>query len=457
MLSSALAYAAANKQAFLDEFLEYLKIPSVSAQPEHKADILRAAEFLRAHLADLGLRAEIMPTGGNPVVYAEWLHAPGAPTLLIYGHYDVQPAEPFELWHSKPFEPEIRDGAIYARGSDDNKGQHFAHIKALASYLRSAGSLPVNVKLLVEGEEEIGGNNLTGWVDAHRDLLACDCIMVSDGSLHSINRPTITYGLRGIVGFELGVTALARDVHSGHYGGNVQNPAIALAQIIAALKDEHGRVTIPGYYDDVRPLDAAERASLSQVPWSEDDIKRETGALRTFGDPDFSNNERKGARPTLEINGMWSGYTGPGSKTIIPATAHAKFTLRLVPFMNPDKVLQQAIAHIKTLTPPGVELTFTGERGSAASYIDRSSPLFQAAVDAATATYGNPPYFELEGGSIPVVTDFLNMLKKPVILLGMGLPDDAIHSPNEKYVVACFDKGIEASIRFIDSLANAKA
>jgi acetylornithine deacetylase/succinyl-diaminopimelate desuccinylase-like protein len=315
----------------------------------------------------------------------------------------------------------------------------------------------VNVKLLVEGAEEIGGDNLTGWVDAHRDLLACDCIMVSDGSLHSINRPTITYGLRGIVGFELGVTALARDVHSGHYGGNVQNPAIALAQIVAALKDEYGRVTIPGYYDDVRPLDAAERASLSQVPWSEDDIKRETGALRTFGDPDFSNNERKGARPTLEINGMWSGYTGPGSKTIIPATAHAKFTLRLVPFMDPDKVLQQAIGHIKTLAPPGVELTFTGERGSAASYIDRSSSLFQAAVDAATATYGNPPYFELEGGSIPVVTDFLNMLKKPVILLGMGLPDDAIHSPNEKYLVACFDKGIEASIRFIDALANAKA
>ncbi len=453
MQTQALAHAHASSAAYLAEFFDYLRIPSVSAQPEHKADVLRAADWLFAHLSALGMRAEIKQTAGNPVVYAEWLGAPGAPTVLIYGHYDVQPAEPFELWHSKPFEPTVRDGVIYARGADDNKGQHFAHIKAIESYLKGAGKLPVNVKFVAEGEEEIGGTSLAEFVQQNKALLACDCVMVSDGSLYSMDRPTITYGLRGITAFELTVKALARDVHSGHYGGNVQNPAIALAQILAGLKDAHGRIAVPGFYDNVRKLTPAERADIAEVPWAEADIVRETGALQTFGDPDFTPNERKGARPTLEVNGMWSGYTGPGGKTIIPSTAHAKFTLRLVPHMEPVKVRDLVVAYIKQIAPPGVELSFTGERGAEASYIDRSSPLFQAAVDAATETYGNTPYFELEGGSIPVVGDFVKVLEKPVILLGMGLPDDAIHSPNEKYSVACFEKGIEASIRFMAKLA----
>jgi acetylornithine deacetylase/succinyl-diaminopimelate desuccinylase-like protein len=456
MLQTALSHARTNSAAYLNDLIAYLRIPSISAQPEHKADVLAAAEWLRAHMASIGLDSHVMPTAGYPVVYAEWLKRPGAPTVLIYGHYDVQPPEPFELWKSKPFEPEIRDGFIYARGSDDNKGQHLAHIKAIQSFLASGGDLPVNVKFVAEGEEEIGGNSLAHFVRDNAALLACDCVMVSDGSLFSATQPTITYGLRGMAGFELTVKALDRDVHSGHYGGNVQNPAMALAQILASLKDAQGRIAVPGFYDEVRALDPAERAAIAQVPWHAADIARETGTSEAFGDPDFTPNERKGARPTIEVNGMWSGYTGPGSKTIIPATAHCKFTCRLVPHMDPERSSELVKAHIRKNTPPGVTVEFSGGRGTEASLIDRSSPLFQAAVQAATETYGNAPYFELEGGSIPVVGDFINVLGKPVILLGFGLPDDAIHSPNERYAVRCYEQGVEASLRFMDALARQK-
>jgi acetylornithine deacetylase/succinyl-diaminopimelate desuccinylase-like protein len=453
MLESALAYARDHRDKFLNDLLDYVAIPSVSAQPDHARDVRMAALWLADHLRHIGLTADVMETGGNPVVYGEWKSPhPHAPTVLIYGHYDVQPAEPFELWTSDPFKPEIRDGNIYARGADDNKGQHLAHIKAVEAYLNTEGTLPVSVKFIIEGEEEIGGPSLGAFVAANRELLACDCVMISDGSLFNATRPTITYGLRGLADIEIGLRTLSRDVHSGHYGGNVQNPAIALAQMLAKVKDEHGRVVIPGFYDDVRPLSAEERAEIARVPWSEADITHETGALTAFGDPDFTPNERKGARPTFEVNGMWSGYTGPGSKTIIPAEAHAKITCRLVPHQDPARVGQAVEAYLRQITPPGVELTFTYRRGSPASLVDRSSEQLQAAVRAATATYGNPPYFELEGGSIPVVHDFITHLGKPIILLGFGLPDDAIHSPNEKYSVACYEKGIEASLRFLAEL-----
>jgi acetylornithine deacetylase/succinyl-diaminopimelate desuccinylase-like protein len=454
MSEAALRYAREHRDAFLDDLLKYVAIPSVSAQPEHNGDVQRAAEWLAAHLAGIGLDSRVMPTPGHPVVYAEWTKKPGARTVLIYGHYDVQPAEPFELWQSPPFEPEIRDGAIYARGADDNKGQHMAHVKALESLLRATGELPVNVKVIVEGEEEIGGGHLSEFVREHADMLACDCVMISDGSLFALDRPTITYGLRGIVQMEVAVKALARDVHSGHYGGNVQNPLVALAQIIAGLKDAEGRVTVPGFYDDVRVLSPEERADIAQVPWGPQDIVNETGALQAFGDPAFTPNERKGARPTLELNGMWGGYTGPGGKTIIPAQAHMKITCRMVPYMNPQKIIDLVQQHILRLAPPGVEVSFKDAHGGVASLIDRSSPLFRAAAEAAEATYGNPPYYELEGGSIPVVADFLAVLQKPVILLGFGMPDDVIHSPNEKYRVACYEKGIEASVRFLAGLGE---
>ncbi len=453
MLNRVLDYAHEHLSDYLDALLEYLAIPSVSAQPEHERDVKMAALWLSEHLRDAGLRAEVMATRGHPVVYAEWSgHDHHRPTVLIYGHYDVQPAEPFELWRSEPFKPTIRDGYIYARGANDNKGQHMAHVKAVASYLQSEGTLPVNVKFLVEGEEEIGSPNLGEFIASHRDLMACDCVMISDGALFSLTQPVLTYGLRGLAGFEVQVRCLERDVHSGHYGGNVQNPAFALAQILAALKDAHGRVTVPGFYDDVRTLSAEEREALARIPYEEADVMRETGALAAFGEPGFTVNERKGARPTLEVNGMWSGYTGPGSKTIIPATAHAKVTCRLVPNQDPARVLRLVQEAMRAAAPVGTTITFDAERGTPASLVPLDAPEIQAAVRAAQATYGRPPLYELEGGSIPVVHDFQTMLGKPIALLGFGLPDDNIHSPNERFATACYEKGIEASIRFLAEL-----
>jgi acetylornithine deacetylase/succinyl-diaminopimelate desuccinylase-like protein len=449
----ALAYAQAQQARFQTELVDYVAIPSVSAQPERHADVLRAAEWLQQRMRDAGLRSEIMPSDGNPVVYGEWLGAPGAPTLLIYGHYDVQPAEPFDLWTTPAFTPTVVDGALVGRGSDDNKGQHLVHLNAVEAWLKGAGKLPVNIKFIVEGEEEIGGPSLPAFVKAKAGLLACDAVVVSDGTLYSLDRPSITYGLRGLAQLEITVRALGRDVHSGHYGGNVQNPAIALAQILAGLKDEHGRVNIPNFYDEVRPLTSDERAEIANVPWSIDDVARETGATQAFGDPDFTPNERKGARPTLEVNGMWSGYTGPGSKTIIPATAHCKFTMRLVPFMDPKLVAGRLIERIKALTPPGVTVEFSDTHGTVAAFIDPNGPFFSAAARAAERTYGNPPYYELEGGSIPVVSDFIQVLGKPVVLLGLGLSGDLIHSPNERFPLACYTKGTECSIRLIAEVA----
>jgi acetylornithine deacetylase/succinyl-diaminopimelate desuccinylase-like protein len=453
MPNQVLAHAREHRAEYLNDLLEYLAIPSISAQPDHARDVKMAALWLAEHMRDVGINADVMDTKGHPVVYGEWKSQhPQALTVLIYGHYDVQPADPFELWTSDPFKPEIRDGFIYARGADDNKGQHLAHIKAVESYLKCEGTLPVNVKFLIEGEEEIGSMNLGEFIASHKDLLACDCAMVSDGSLFGPGQPSMTYGLRGLLDLEIHVRALDRDVHSGHYGGNVQNPAFALAQLLSTVKDEHGHVLIEGFYDDVRPLSETEREEIARVPWGEADIRRETGALMALGDPDFTPNERKGARPTFEINGMWSGYTGAGSKTIIPATAHAKITCRLVPHQDPKKVGEAVKAHLLKHAPAGVSVNIEVRRGSPASLVDRESSQVQAAVKAAKETYGNAPYFELEGGSIPVVHDFITQLQKPVVLLGFGLPDDAIHSPNERYAVECYEKGIEASIRFLSEL-----
>jgi len=456
MMDQALACARENHERYLNDLLDYLTIPSVSAQPEHARDVRMAALWLAEQLHMIGMAAELMETGGHPVVYGEWKSQhTHASTVLIYGHYDVQPAEPFELWHSDAFKPVIRDGKIFARGADDNKGQHLAHIKAVESYLKCAGTLPVNVKFLIEGEEEIGSAHLSDFVASHTELLACDCVMISDGALFAPGQPSITYGLRGLLGFEMTVRALERDVHSGHYGGNVQNPALALAQLLAQVKDDQGRVVIPGFYDGVRTLSASERAEIARLPWTGDDAAHETGATQAFGDPEFTANERKGARPTFEVNGLWSGYTGPGSKTIIPATAHAKITCRMVPNQQPEQIYVHIASFLKEHTPGGVTLELNPGRSSPASLISLDTSEVQAAVRAAEATWGKRPVFELEGGSIPVVHDFLTHLNRPIVLLGFGLPDDNIHSPNEKYAVACYEKGIEASIRFLAELGNA--
>jgi acetylornithine deacetylase/succinyl-diaminopimelate desuccinylase-like protein len=459
-IESALAYARDHREPFLQDLIEFIKIPSISAQPAHAGDVRAAANWLAAHLNAIGFQSSVKETTtaevrGHPVVYAEHLGAgPSKPTILIYGHYDVQPPDPLDLWHSAPFAAEVRNGQIFARGADDNKGQHMAHIKAGESYLKSGNALPVNVKFLIEGEEEIGGPNLGAFIAAHQALLACDAVLVSDGALLNMTQPVISYGLRGLVGLEVELRALNRDVHSGMYGGNVQNPAVVLAQIIAKLKDKKGRVAVPGFYNDVRVMSDAERAELARSPYGKKQVLAETGALKLFGDPAFTVNERKGGRPTLEINGLWSGYTGPGSKTIIPATAHCKITCRLVPNMNPDKVLDMVAAYIQKLTPRECTVNISRGGGAPGVLVDRNSPFMEAAVQAAEATYGNRPIFELEGGSIPVVGDFQKHLGKPVILLGFGLMDDNIHSPNEKYAVACYEKGIEASIRFLHAAAQ---
>ena len=453
MLDETLAYARDHREPFLKDLFDLLAIPSVSAQPAHAKDVRMAALWLAEHLRDIGLKASVMETSGHPVVYAEWLGAgPNKPTVLIYGHYDVQPAEPFELWTTDAFTPTVRDGYIFARGSCDNKGQHMAHVKAVESYLKAVGSLPVNVKFLIEGEEEIGGPSLTAFIEANTELLACDAVMISDGSLLSMDQPTLTYGLRGIVRLEVTVRALDKDVHSGSYGGNVQNSAVALAQIIAKLKDDQGRVMVPGFYDEVREVGADELAALGRVPYTAKDVLAETGAITLFGDPAFTLPERKGSRPTLEINGMWSGYTGPGGKTIIPATAHAKITCRTVPHMTPHKIAEQVAAYIRQVAPAATEVLVETFDGTPGLLIERESPFVTAAAAAAEDTYGNPPIFELEGGSIPVVGDFQTLLGKPIVLLGFGLNDDNVHSPNERYKLECWEKGIEASIRFLAKL-----
>jgi len=455
-LEKAIQYAAQHRNAFVTQLSEYLSIPSVSAQPDHARDIKHAALWLADHLRGLGLRAEIYETGseadpGHPVVFAEWQHTdPHRPTLLIYGHYDVQPADPVEEWESEPFEPAIRDGYIYARGASDNKGQHMAHIKAVESLLKTAGTLPVNVKLLIEGEEEIGGTHLGPFIASHADLLACDAIVISDSSLLSPTQPALVYGLRGLVCFEVEARCAAHDLHSGTYGGNVQNPLMALAQILARLKDERGRVLVPGFHDDVRTLDPAEREALARAPLSEASIIAETGASAVFGEPGFSIAERMGARPTLEVNGMWGGYTGPGVKTVLPAVACAKISCRLAPYQDPDTVAKAVTDYMRQITPPATTLTFRAlQSGNRATLIERNSPYVQAAVRAAKAAYGNEPVWMLEGGSLPVVNDFQSALGKPVILLGFGLADDRLHAPNERFALACYEKGIEASIRLL--------
>jgi acetylornithine deacetylase/succinyl-diaminopimelate desuccinylase-like protein len=457
MPEQIILYAHQQREKFVDDLTKYLAIPSVSAQPEHARDVRYTALWLSEHLRDIGLRADVMETGGHPAVFAQWANSdPHRPTVLIYGHYDVQPAEPFDLWHSDPFTPTVRDGAIYARGVCDNKGQHMAHVKAVEAYLKHQGTLPVNVKFLIEGEEEIGTPNLSLFIENNKDLLACDVVMISDSSLYTPTQPTLLYALRGLVYFEVEARCAAHDLHSGSYGGNVQNPAMALAQVLAQLKDASGHVTVPGFYDDVRVLSAEERAEIAQIPVNEEDIKAETGVSQAFGESGYNIMERMGARPTLEINGMWSGYTGPGAKTIIPATAHAKMSCRLVPNQDPDKVYEAVKRSMQSLAPAGTTLNFSMlQDGSPGTLIDRSAPQVQAAARAASATYGNPPVFTLEGGSIPVVNDFQRVLGKPIVLLGFGLPGDNVHAPDEHFTLECYEKGIEASIRFMNELGEA--
>ncbi len=456
MRDQALGYALANENAQLEELKELLSIPSISAQPQHKSDIARAAQWLVDHLRAMGMqRAQVMPTAGHPVVYAEWMGAgKDKPTVLVYGHYDVQPADPFELWHSDPFKGEVRGQNLYARGASDDKGQIFVHVKAVEAYLKAAGKLPVNVKFIIEGEEEIGGPSLDPFIEQNAQLLASNVALISDTGMPQPGLPALTYALRGLCYMEVEVTGPKRDLHSGSFGGAVYNPIQALSEIIVRLKDERGHILIPGFYDRVRPMDDDERQSLGQVPFDDEAFRAEAGIPATWGEAGYTVLEQITARPTLDCNGIWGGYTGDGSKTVLPSKASAKISMRLVPDQDHEEIGQLFRDCVTKVAPPQVQVKVKSLHGGRPAIVERNSPAIQAAAAALEKAFNRKPVFVREGGSIPVVSTFKRVLGVPTVLMGFGLSDDNLHSPNEKFYLPNFYRGIQASIYFLDELAQ---
>ncbi len=458
--AAAVARARAEHDRTLERLLDLLRIPSVSTKVEHAEDCRAAAAFLRDELAEAGLeRAEVLETGGLPCVYAEWLHAPeGAPTVLLYGHYDVQPPDPLELWHTPPFEPTVRDGSIFARGAADDKGQLWIHVAALRAMLADGGTLPVNVKVIFEGEEESGSEHLDGFVERERERLTCDTVLVSDTHMLSADQPSIVSSLRGMAYCEVTVQGPAVDLHSGAYGGAIRNPIEALAKLITACKDRDGRILVPGFYDGVVEPTADERAELERVGFDDAAFRDEAGVSATWGEAGWTVYEQVGARPTFELNGIWGGYTEPGAKTVLPATAHAKVSMRLVADQDWRRIGELLEAFLKDLAAdmPGVEsVTVESLHGGMPVLVDTSNPAMRAATAALEATFGQRPVFTREGGSIPVVATFSSVLGAPTVLMGFGLPDDRLHSPNEKFSINQLCLGIEASIAFWHAYADA--
>lgn len=455
-MSIPLQYANDHQQAHLGELMDFLRIPSVSTLAARNDDTAATANWLAQAMANAGLEnVRVIPTRRHPLVYADWLHAGvEAPTVLIYGHYDVQPAEPLELWETPPFEPTIRDDYLYARGASDDKGQVYIHVKAVEAYLRTIGRLPVNVKFIVEGEEEIGSRNLHEFIPANRELLAADSALVSDTAMLGPGKPALVYGLRGNCHVILDLVGPARDLHSGTYGGGVNNPLNALGHLLAQLKDERGHIMIPGFYDRVRPLTLEERELLAHFPLDEAAWLRETGSPELWGEPEYSLVERISARPTLDVTGMYGGYIGEGTKTVLPSRAHAKISMRLVPDQDPAEILQLFERFVRSVLPPSITLNILHSGGAKAALVDRDTAPMRAAAAAYEAAYQRPPVFMREGGSIPVVNQFETDLQLPTVLMGFGLPGDHIHSPNERFYVPNFFKGIETSVHYLDLLSN---
>ena len=435
-----------NRDRYVDELKSYLAIPSISALPEHAEDVRACAEWTAAEMKRVGLEhVRVIDTPGNPVVYGDWLHADGAPTILFYGHYDVQPVDPLELWESPPFEATVREGEIYARGAADDKGQVFMHLKAVEAVLRGSGRLPVNIRFILEGEEEVGSVNLENFVRGHKDELAADVVVISDSPMFDRGVPSICYGLRGLTYLQIDLRGTASDLHSGSFGGAVANPAFVLAQVLAQMKDRGGRVKIPGFYDDVRPLLDAERAEFAKLPFNERRYRNDLGAPKLFGERGYTTLERLWGRPTFEVNGMLSGFTGDGAKTVIPAVAMAKVSMRLVPDQDPDKVAGLCEEYLRKVTPKTVELNVTRMHGGRPWMTDFDNPFVQAAGRAIELGFGRRPVFNREGGSIPVVATFQEVLGLPSVLFGVGLPDENAHAPNEKLDLGNFHNGIIAS------------
>ncbi len=452
-MNDPIAYAQAHQQEHLNELIDFLRIPSISTQPDRAGDVKKAAHWLAEKMTVAGLEnVRVIESDRHPLVYGDWLHAgDGQPTVLIYGHYDVQPAEPFELWDSAPFEPHIRDDFLYARGSSDDKGQAYIHVKAVQALLQTNGRLPVNVKFIMEGEEESGGESLTAFIPQNKELLAADVALVSDTSIVSETQPAIVYGLRGMCYAFIDIVGPRRDLHSGSFGGGVDNPLNALCHIIAQLKDGNGRILIPGFYDNVRPLSESERDILAKFPLDEAKWLAETGTSQPWGEADFTLVERLGARPTLDVHGIIGGYTGDGRKTVLPSKVHAKISMRLVPDQEPDEIARLLKAFIEQISPPSVQVDVTISGTAPASITDMSIPAMKAAASAYCDSFGNEPVFMREGGSIPVVGDFQTFLGLETVLMGFGLPGDSIHAPNERFYLPNFYRGIETSIRFLQN------
>ena len=442
-MDKTLNYIEQNKDRFLEELFELIRIPSISSLSEHKPDMIRTAEMIKGRLLEAGVdRAEVMPSAGNPVVYGEKMVNPNAPTILVYGHYDVMPVDPIELWKTEPFSPEIRDGKIYARGADDDKGQAFMQVKAFESLVKT-DNLSINVKFMIEGEEEIGSPSLEAFCEEYKEMLQADTILVSDTGMIAQDIPSITTGLRGLSYMEVKVTGPNKDLHSGIFGGAVANPANILTQMIASLTDENNHITIPSFYDDVMVVSDEERKEMAKAPFDLEEYKKALDLNEVWGEKGYSTNERTGIRPSLDVNGIWSGYTGEGAKTVLPSVAYAKISMRLVPNQDNEKISELFAAHFKAIAPPSVKVEVSALHGGQAYVSPMSMKAYKAAEKAYTQTFNKKPVPTRSGGSIPIISTFEKVLGIKSVLMGFGLESDAIHSPNENYPLFNFYKGIE--------------
>ncbi len=452
----ARSFSRENSSHFLEELFEMLRIPSLSGDPAHASDVRKMADWLADHMISLGLeKVQVMETAGHPVVYGEWMGAgPHRPTVLVYGHYDVVPASLEDGWDTNPFEPVVKDGIIYARGATDDKGQLFIHVKALESYLQTTGSAPVNIKYLIEGEEEVSSPNLLPFIQENLDLLQADVCVISDSSMATIEEPAVTHSLRGMTYLEVEVRGPREDLHSGFYGGAVKNPGNALAEIIASMYNADGTIAVEGFYDDVVELSAEEREMVARTDMSDRQLLDATGTPEPWGDERFTIKERVSARPSLDVNGIWGGYSGPGPKTIIPSSAGAKISSRLVANQDPEKIFELIKAHIERVAPPSVTVDVRLLTVGRPALIPFDLPEMQAAARAYEKGWGHEPVFTRGGGSIPVVADITDLMKIPVVMMGYGLDTDGLHSPNEHYRIEMFERGIETAIVYLEELAG---
>lgn len=454
-MEKVLGYLRENKERFVKELIAYVSIPSVSAQEQHRPDMRRAADWIAGEARKAGLDPEIVPTKGHPIVLARTPRRKGRPHFMVYGHYDVQPAEPFDLWKSPPFEPRIEGKFLYGRGASDNKGQHVAHLRALEAYLQTGTELPCDITMLIEGEEEVGSKNLPEFLKKNRKSLDVDAVVISDTGIPSVKQPAVTYSLRGIVAFEVIVHGPSRDLHSGIFGGSLNNPAMALCQMLAQARDKNGKITIPGFYDDVQPLSPAERKEIAKLKFDAKSYAKFLGVPELFGEKGYTTDEQRSARPTFEINGLTSGYQGEGGKTIVPAWARAKITCRIVANQKPDKVRDAVESFLKNICPRNVRLEIKSGHGGDPYLVQPNSPQVAAARNALQKSFKADPVLLREGGSIPIVNDFKRILGADTLMIGLALPEDNAHSPNERFSLECFEKGMNMSAHLWPELTDA--